>query len=343
MIITLVGPERFLVAQALDGYLKKFVPDDGGMGDFGLTRLDGARVQPDDLQRAVQAMGFFSEQRVVVVEGLLSRFGGSKVADSDEGSADDKPEKPAKGRGKADAGLTEQFGQVLAAVPEATVLLLVERGSVNKNSSLLKAAGRYGKVEEYAPLRGMALERWISDRARFLGIRVTPGANSMLGATLPDLEALSNELEKLSLYVGEGGTIDEVVLRKMSWVSKQDDVFEMTSAAARRDTRGALQQLQRLENSGVAPEGILPVLAWQIRTLIQVRDMIDRRVPERDMASKSGISDFSLRKTLPQARQFTMPKLLQVHHSLLELDHAVKTGRADADLSLAPLVVEMCQ
>lgn len=344
MIITIVGPERFLVAQALAGYLKKYVPDDGGVGDFGLSRLDGARVQPDDLQRAVQAMGFFSEQRIVLVEGLLSRFGGSKAADGDDaGATDDKPEKPAKGRGKADAGLTEQFSRVLGAVPDSTVLLLVERGSVNKNSSLLKAAGRYGKVEEYAPLKGIALERWITDRARFLGIRVTPSAVSMLGATLPDLEALANELEKLSLYVGQGGTIDEAVLRRMSWVSKQDDVFEMTSAAARRDTRGALQQLQRLENSGVAPEGILPVLAWQIRTLIQVRDMLDRRVPERDMASRSGISDFSLRKTLPQARQFTMPKLLRVHHSLLELDHAVKTGRAEADLSLAPLVVEMCQ
>ena len=350
MIITLVGPERFLVAQAFAAYLKKFVPDDGGVGDFGLTRLEGARVQPDELQRAVQAMGFFSEQRIVVVEGLLSRFGGSKAAEGEEGGSpsgsagsEERGEKPARGRGKADVGLAEQFANVLAAVPEGTVLMLVERGSVNKNSSLLKAATRYGKVEEYAPLRGMALERWIAERGKAMGVRLTPGAASMLGAALPDLEALANELEKLSLYVGEGGTVDEAVQRQMSWVSKQDDVFEMTSAAARRDTRTALQQLQRLENSGVAPEGILPVLAWQIRTLIQVRDMLDRRVPERDMASRSGLSDFSLRKTLPQARQFTMPKLLQVHHKLLELDHAVKTGRADAELSLAPLVVEMCQ
>lgn len=345
MIITIVGPERFLVAQALDAYLKKYAPDEAGMGDFGLTRLEGARAQPDELQRAVQAMGFFSELRLVVVEGLLSRFGGSKSGEGEEGAprAEEKADRPARGRGKADAGLAEQFSQVLAAVPASTVLILVERGSVNKNSSLLKAAGRYGKVEEYQPLRGMALERWIADRGKLLGIRLTPGAASMLGATLPDLEALANELDKLSLYVGQGGTIDEAVLRQMSWVSKQDDVFEMTSAAARRDTRTALQQLQRLENSGVAPEGILPVLAWQIRTLIQVRDMIDRRVPERDMASRSGLSDFSLRKTLPQARQFTMPKLLQAHRKLLELDHAVKTGRAEAELSLAPLVVEMCQ
>ena len=61
--------------------------------------------------------------------------------------------------------------------------------------------------------------------------------------------------------------------------AKAEDVFEMTSAAARRDTRTALAQLQELVDGGTAPEGILPVLAWQIRTLIQVRDMLDREYP----------------------------------------------------------------
>jgi hypothetical protein len=38
-----------------------------------------------------------------------------------------------------------------------------------------------------------------------------------------------------------------------------------------------------------------------------------------------------------------MAKLLDIHHQLLELDHAVKTGRADAEMSLDALVVEMCR
>ena len=36
-------------------------------------------------------------------------------------------------------------------------------------------------------------------------------------------------------------------------------------------------------------------------------------------------------------------RLLQIHGRLLELDHAVKTGRAQADLSIDALVVEMCK
>ncbi len=323
MLLALIGPDRFLVGQSLRNYIARYAPEDAGLGDLNLTRLDGARLLPDELARAVQAMGFLADTRVVVVEGLLSRFGGGNKAGDGDDSQPDKLEGSARGRGKSDPGLSEGFAQVFSSVPDGTVLLLVERGNVAKNSALLKAVSRYGKVEEHISPRGVALERWITERARSLKVRLTPGATSMLASALPDLQALDNELEKLSLYVGVGGAIDEAVLRVMSYASKADDVFEMTSAAARRDTKGALQQLQRLVDSGTAPEGILPVLAWQLRTLIQVRDMIDHKVSEGRMAEKSGLSDFVVRKSLGQAKQFTMPKLLDIHQRLLELDHGV--------------------
>lgn len=340
MLLGLVGPDRYLVGLALRNYLNKFVSGDDGFGDFNLTRLDGARLLPDELTRAVQAFGFFGDKRTVVVEGLLTRFASRS---SDDGGGEAAASVPARGRGKADPGLTESFAAVFADVPESTTLILVDRGAVAKNSALLKAAARYGKVEEHITPKGASLERWIGDKAKEIGVRVTPGAVSLLGTSIADLAALSNELEKLSLYVGKGGTVDETVLRTMSWASKADDVFEMTSAAARRDTRGALLNLQRLMDGGTSPEGILPVLAWQIRTLIQVRDMLDQRVSEGRMAERSGLSDFTVRKAVGQAKQFSMKKLLEIHRGLLELDHGVKTGKADAELSLDSLVVEMCK
>src|SRR5688500_16053438 len=342
MPVILLGPERFLVSQAPKSYLHKYVPLDHAIGDLNLTRLDGARITPDEVERALQAMGFLAETRVVVVEGLMSRFGAGKASEG-EANTPRKQETPTRGRGKSEPGLAEQFAEHFGQVPESTILILVERGGGAKNNTMLKAASRYGKEEEFISPKGAALERWIAERARQSGVRISQGAQSTLAAALPDLQTLANEIEKLSLYVGPGGSIDEAVLKQMSFVSKQDDVFEMTSAAARRDLRGALVQLHRLMDGGTAPEGILPVLAWQIRTLIQVRDMLDRRVSEGRMAEQSGLSDFMIRKSVGQAKQYTMPKLLDIHHKLVELDHAVKTGRAEAEMTLDALVVEMCR
>ena len=341
MLITLLGPDRYSVSKALKQHLDKYASQAEGLADLNLTRLDGARVSPDELVRAAQSVGFFSENRVVVVEGLLSRFGSNKqVGEQEERSQDSEVH---AGGARSDAGGSRGFADLLGSIPDSTILILVERSGVAKNNALFKVAARFGKVEEYILPRGTALERWISKRGAELGVRVTPGAQAALAGALPTLQALDNELQKLALYVGNGGTIDERVLKEMSFAARQDDVFDMTSAVARRDTRGALLQLQRLRDGGTAPEGILPVLAWQIKTLIQVRDMIDRKVPEAYMAEKAGMSDFVARKTVNQAREFSMPKLLEIHRKVLELDHAVKTGRAEAELSIDALVVEMCR
>ena len=342
MLVALIGPDRYSVGVALHAYVEKYAPADNALGDLNVTRLDGARITPDDLSRAVQAIGFLAEQRVVVVEGLISRFGVGKAADGRDSSTDEAQSTPSKGR-RADGGLADGFAGILGNIPDSTVLILVERGGVAKNNTLFKTASRYGKVEEYIPPRGASLERWIHNRCASLSVKIQPAAQASLAASMPDLQALSNELDKLALFVGEGGTIDERVLHQMSHAARQEDVFELTNAVARRDTKGALQQLHRLMEGGTAAEGILPVLAWQVRTLIQVRDMIDQRVPDTYMAEKSGISDYVVRKTVGQARQFSMPKLMQIHHSLLDLDHAVKTGRAEAELAIDSLVVQMCQ
>jgi DNA polymerase III subunit delta len=340
MLLTLVGPDRFLVSSALQAAIKKYAPEGDDPAGMNVTRLDGARITPDELARNAQAMGFFSDSRLVIVDGLLTRFASRGTADDGDESGEAAP---STGRAKRDESLTGSFASILAAIPESTTLILVERGSVSKNSALYRAAVKHGKVEEHPSPKGTALERWIRERAAGLGVRITQGAGSALASSLPDLQALANELDKLALYVGDGGTITEATLHEMSYAAKADDVFELTSAISMRDARSALGRLHRLVEGGMAPEGILPVLAWQVRTLITVRDMLDRRVPEARMAEASGLNDFMLRKSIPQARHFTMPKLREVHSRLLTMDHGVKTGEADADLSIDAFVAEMCR
>src|SRR5690242_12209487 len=109
MLIALIGPDRFLVGQSLKSYIAKYAPQDGGLGDLNMTRLDGARIGPDDLARSVQSIGFFGDTRLVIVEGLLARFGGSKAGDDEATDSKTDVAAPARGRGRPDPGLTEAF------------------------------------------------------------------------------------------------------------------------------------------------------------------------------------------------------------------------------------------
>jgi DNA polymerase-3 subunit delta len=50
-----------------------------------------------------------------------------------------------------------------------------------------------------------------------------------------------------------------------------------------------------------------------------------------------------VRKALDQARGFSDAELAMLHDRVLELDHASKTGRMEAETGLEVLVVELCR
>ena len=50
-----------------------------------------------------------------------------------------------------------------------------------------------------------------------------------------------------------------------------------------------------------------------------------------------------MRKTLEQASRFSLPRLREVYHHILDTDLSIKTGRYDAELALTILVAELGQ
>jgi DNA polymerase-3 subunit delta len=52
---------------------------------------------------------------------------------------------------------------------------------------------------------------------------------------------------------------------------------------------------------------------------------------------------FVVKKALEQVRNFRRAELEALHDHLLATDHAIKTGRLQAEVALELLVLEMCQ
>jgi len=61
-----------------------------------------------------------------------------------------------------------------------------------------------------------------------------------------------------------------------------------------------------------------------------------------EIQSKLGVnSEYVVRKTLEQASRYSLPRLREVYHRLLETDLSIKTGKYDAELALNILVAEL--
>ncbi len=92
-----------------------------------------------------------------------------------------------------------------------------------------------------------------------------------------DLGRLAGEVDKLVAFVGGEGRISSEQVQQVCSLLAETVIFELTDAIVRGEAGSALAIAHRLLEEGHAPARILPLVAWQVRQLIQLQDCLRRR------------------------------------------------------------------
>lgn len=324
--------------------------------DFGYNQDSFAGDTADLalIRNTCDTMPFLAEKRLVVLEGLPKpRKGQADDGDGAENGDSNAPETPAaqvakgkRGKKAATTGLSplafaKGLAEYIPSMPETTMLVVVVPDELKAEHSLMQAARRHGTSHVFAKPTGAQLTDWVTRRARAQQRRITPEAARMLVDSLGnDLRMLASEIDKLGTYVGEGGEISAEDVRTLTPVGRELDAFELTDALARNDRSAALTILHRLLEQGEAPLRIVGLVAYQTRSLMQVKLLSDRGMPAHQIASAAGIAPFVVEKSLRLARRFTFAQLEAAHRNLLEIDTSLKRSRMTPELALDLLVLE---
>ena len=295
--------------------------------DANRHRMQGNQVNPQELLAVCQALPFLDTLRLVMVDGLLgtveSRSGGGRGRQRNSGSDGWQP-----------------LVQAIPQMPDTTLLLLSD-GPVSANNALLRALNAVCSVEEQTAPRGEQLLRWIKECAEAKSSSISPAAmRSMADLVGGDLWTLDQELEKLSLYAGDR-EIGEADVRLMVSQVREASIFEAVDAMIAGRPQAALRLLAQLRDDGREPQYIIAMVERQLRLLALARDSMERRVPQNELKRALGTSsDFVVRKTMEQARNYSRQDIAWRYDRLLEADLSIKQGRVDPELALELLVGE---
>ena len=189
------GQDTYSQRETLAALLAK--EGDPDMVSLNTTRL-GNRITFAELQSACDAMPFLSRVRVVLVDDLFS-------------SGPDK-------------ALMEKLETYLPQLPKTTRLVFLESQSLSDSHRIIRLAQekKIGYVRKFEQPRGGDLERWVRTHVEARGGRIAPQAAALLATNVGgDLQALTNEIEKLVLYKGSEATIeaaDVVLLSPLSLI-----------------------------------------------------------------------------------------------------------------------------
>lgn len=253
---------------------------------------------------------------------------------------------------KAPASENDKLLSLLADMPATTVFVMwYETVDINKKkpgdkfSKLMKAVREAGGAVCCLDRKneGEILKMLQSGAARRKCRMENSVARYMVEICSDDLGTLVNELEKLCLYVGEGGTITNETVDKVCSRSVEASVYNVSKAALRGDLKGALKLLDDLFYINTDPVYILTLLSSAYIDIYRVFSARAAGLNTATVAKDFGYGNtaFRLSDAERNMRKFSEQQIKESLCCLSDCDRVLKGSRADNRTVLEKTLVEL--
>lgn len=191
-----------------------------------------------------------------------------------------------------------------------------------------------GQCKEFKSLEGTALKNWLRKECKEKEISFAPGVDELLLASSGnDLERLSREIAKLKAFkfsLKEKSIKEEDVLSLVATAS-EPKIFSTIDAISAKDRKKATKLLSLHFAVGDAPLQLLSMFAWQFRTLLSIKDLQTRGMPDQEIAKRLKLHPFAAKKSFIAVQHFSLKELLELYKKIFTLDIAFKTSKGNPD------------
>src|SRR5258708_23606850 len=142
--------------------------------------------------------------------------------------------------------------------------------------------GEYCGIVELARVEEGEAVRWISEYCTSRGVKIDAGgARELVDAVGGDMMMISNELEKLILYVGGKKRITLGDVETMVLAAKQRSLYELTDAISSKERVRALEVLDAILSSGEGEEAAIGHIYMLAKTFRQMLVILERTVRDQ--------------------------------------------------------------
>lgn len=310
----LYGSESFYRVEIVQALNQKLTTPDNR--DFNLENFEARETSVGDWVGAANTLSFMGGTKLLIVRNLHE----VTMKDSDQKTLLDYVSNPAKDscfvitadkvdrKRKLYKVLTSQKGAVLCEAPQETELIT-----------------------------------WVKRRARLLGYELrTEAARKMVERVGAKPGILAKELEKVTTYSGKVKTITGPMVGELVGEIKMENAFALTEALKEKKAEKAIRLLKNQLDHGEDPVKVLGLIAWQYRTLWEVKYHQAQKLGVREIAEQIGAKPFLVEKALRYTKNFNHGTLRNGIKSLFEADRELKTSGKDPQGILESLLLRLC-
>jgi DNA polymerase III subunit delta len=229
-----------------------------------------------------------------------------------------------------------------APSPDSCLVLVGEK--LDGRAKLAKQARELGACFEAEPPRLYEMPRIALREAELRGHALSEqGAQALADALGPDLAALDDALERLSLFVGAGQPIDERAVETCVAHVRTESVWSLVDAVGERNARQALAAAASLLTDREPPLRILALVARQLRILAKLRAELASGLKPQEATQRAGAPPFKARELCAMAKRFDDAQLARAFRVIAETDVALKGSKVPGARVLEGAVLALCE
>ena len=322
-VVLVVGDERVLADRVLGAL--RVAALCGGSADFNEEHLTAGEADVDRVINAVRMAPMLSPRRFVVVRAV-------------ERWETTGPEK--KGARNAQAPMDRLIQYVSAPLDTACLVLVATK--LDGRRKLASMARTGGFLVSCDPIKRASLPRFIEQEAKLRGHAIPFEVADVLAEIAgPELGAVLDAIERLSLYVGDQQPITENDVAMCVTRIRPSSVWSLVGAVAARDAATALRVLGDVYEPQDRGLRLVGVLAWSTRQLLRFAVAFQGGASPEQAAKAAGAPPFKARELASQVRKLKIEEIEHWLRILADTDLALKSSRRPSRAVLESAILTM--
>ena len=208
----------------------------------------------------------------------------------------------------------------------STILVICYKyKSLDKRKKFAKVAAKNGVLFESKKIYENKVMPWVQEYIAAHNYTIAPKAAALLSDFLgTDLSKIANELDKLMILVKNAEPISPAIIEKNIGISKDYNVFELQNAIGKKDVLKANRIVQYFgsnANNNPATKTISMLFVY-FQKILKLHFLKDKS--KRNVAIKLGVHEFFVGDYFQAAKNYPIPKVVQIIGILREYDRKSK-------------------
>lgn len=222
---------------------------------------------------------------------------------------------------------------------EEFLILFFEKKDVLKDQFFQKLK-KHAAFYQFKPLSFNQLKIWIKGEFKKYKREIEEEAvNKLIFYVGNDLWQMEKEIKKLLLY--KKGKILSEDVEKLVAKNLKSDTFAIIEAIVAQNKKKALNLIYGYLEKGEKVSSLVSILKKQWRSILILRDLMEKGLSQREIVLKTGFHPFFVEKNINLIRKCSLENLVNIYRKIFELDFNLKTLKLSPESALKRFVFQI--